>query len=105
MNPGTIIAVTTITITIFSLLSKYVQNVKNVREYIECLLKQIEDIHNLLLRIENIVKSSNSAKLPILEKSFIAIKKIFSNIQELVKKLKPKNSQRLISKVELQALK
>lgn len=105
MDPGTIIAVATTATTILSLLSKYVQDVKNAQEDVERLLKQIEDIHSLLLRIEKIAKSPDSAKLPALEKSFTAIKKTFSDIQELVEKLKPKTSQRLMSKVGLRALK
>lgn len=105
MDPGTIIAVATMATTILSLLSKYVQDVKNAQEDVERLLKQIEDIHSLLLRIEKIAKSPDSAKLPALEKSFTAIKKTFSDIQELVEKLKPKTSQRLMSKVGLRALK
>lgn len=105
MDPGTIIAVATTATTILSLLSKYVQDVKNAPEDVERLLKQIEDIHSLLLRIEKIAKSPDSAKLPALEKSFTAIKKTFSDIQELVEKLKPKTSQRLMSKVGLRALK
>lgn len=105
MDPGTIIAVATTATTILSLLSKYVRDVKNAQEDVERLLKQIEDIHSLLLKIEKIAKSPDSARLPALEKSFTAIKKTFSDIQELVEKLKPKTSQRLMSKVGLRALK
>lgn len=105
MDPGTIIAVATTATTILSFLSKYVQDVKNAQEDVERLVKQIEDIHSLLLRIEKIAKSPDSAKLPALEKSFTAIEKTFSDIQELVEKLKPKTSQRLMSKVGLRALK
>lgn len=105
MDPGTIIAIATTATTILSLLSKYVQDVKNAQEDVERLLKQIEDIHSLLLDIEKIAKSPDSAKLPALEKSFTAIKKTFSDIQEFVEKLKPKTSQRLMSKVGLRALK
>lgn len=102
MDPGTIIAIATTATTILSLLSKYVQDVKNAQEDVERLLKQIEDIHSLLLDIEKIAKSPD---LPALEKSFTAIKKTFSDIQEFVEKLKPKTSQRLMSKVGLRALK
>lgn len=105
MDPGTIIAVATAATTVLSLLSKYAQDVKNAREDVERLLKQIEDIHSLLLRIETIAKSPYSAKLPALDTALTAIKKTFSDIQELVEKLKPKTSKRLMSKVGLRALK
>ena len=105
MDPGTIIAVATAATTVLSLLSKYAQDVKNAREDVERLLKQIEDIHSLLLRIETIATSPYSAKLPALDTALTAIKKTFSDIQELVEKLKPKTSKRLMSKVGLRALK
>ena len=105
MDPGTIIAVATTATTILSILSNYVQDVKNAREDVERLLKQIEDIRSLLLRIEKIAKSPGSAKLPALDTALTAIKQTFSDIQELIEKAKPKKSKRLMNKIALQALK
>lgn len=105
MDPGTIIAVATTATTILSLLSNYVQGVKNAREDVEGLLKQIEDIRSLLLRIEKIAKSPDSAKLPALDTALTVITQTFSDIQELIEKVKPKKSKRLMNKIGLQALK
>lgn len=104
MDPGTIIAIVTAAGSILSLLSKYVKDVQNARDDVDYLLKQIQDIQSLLLRIEKIDKSPHSAKLPALDTALKAIQKTFSDIQELEEKLKPKPRKRFISSVGLQAL-
>ncbi|MCJ1346290.1 hypothetical protein MMC31_004505, partial [Peltigera leucophlebia] len=105
MDSGTIIAVVATGTTILSHLSKYVKDVNDARVDIERLLKQIEDIRSLLLRVEEVAKSPGLAELPALDMALTAIKKTFSDIQELVEKVKPKKSERLMNKIGVQALK
>lgn len=102
MDPGTIIALTTVAAKVLLLISKYFSGVKDARKDVERLLEAVKNIHSVLLRIEEIANGPDSAKLPAVGTAFTAIKKSF---QELEEKLDPKTTQKVMKLVGLRALK
>lgn len=104
MDPGTILAVINTSSIVLSLIAKYYSGVKKAREDIEGLKTGVETFCNVLRKIQELVRSSNAAKLPLSASLATAIKGSSSEVENIKSKLDSSKGKKAMSRVGLRAL-
>lgn len=101
MDPGTILAAVTTSATVIRLISKYYSGVKNAREEVKRFSASVEEIHNVLQKVQALAKGPDAARLPASDPAVAAIEQSLREITELEEQLNPK----MMRRVGLRALK
>lgn len=85
MDPGTAVAVCTLSAKVVSIIWKYYKNVEGARGEIELLAKELEGLQHLMQKFQKLVDSSS--KLPVAASLETTIKQALSDLETLESKL------------------
>lgn len=105
MDPGTILAAVTTSATVITLISRYYSGVKNAREDVKRFSASVEEIHNVLQKVQALAKGPDAARLPASDPAVAAIEQSLREITELEEQLNPKMRGKMMRRVGLRALK
>lgn len=103
MDPGTILAVVTASATVLNCITKYYLDVKDARQDRERLHKEIEALHHVLKKVQNLAEGPNADKVPCLSSS--VKESCFLDIKNLETKLDPGKGRKAMKKLGVRALK
>ena len=104
MDPGTIVAVTDISVKILSILARYYSEVHNAKAEIQRLFTEVQSLHDVLSKLAVLVQNPGMTKLPASAASTFAIRQSLYDIEALEEKLNPSRRGRLMSRVGIRAL-
>ena len=101
MDPGTILAVAELSAKALSVIAKYYLNVKNAKADIERLLNEIKGFHNVLQKVQELVQSPGSTRLPTSSLLAEAVQQSLIDITTLIDKLHPGKIKRIKQRFRL----
>ena len=104
MDPGTIVAVTDISVKILSILVRYYSEVHNAQAEIQRLSTEVQSLHDVLSKLAVLVQEPGTTRLPASIASALAIRQTLYDIKALEKRLNPSKRGRLMSRVGVRAL-
>lgn len=105
MDPGTILAAVTTSATVITLISRYYSGVKNAREDVKRFSTSVEEIHDVLQKVQALARGPEAARLPVSDPAVTAIEHSLREITELEDQLNPKMGGKMMRRVGFRALK
>lgn len=105
MDPGTIFAAVQASDRVLSIITKYYSDVKKAEKEIEGLKAELEAFHNVSRKIQELIQSYNTTKLPLLASLVTVVKDSLSDIENIKNKLDSSKGKKGLSRVGLRALK
>ncbi|KAL8835874.1 MAG: hypothetical protein Q9176_006647 [Flavoplaca citrina] len=103
MDPGTAVAVGTLSAKVLSIIWKYYKDVKDAQHDIKLLANELEYSHDLMQKFETM--ASGTSELPIAASLCTTIEQALSELKELEKKLDPGTGAKAMRRLGKRALK
>lgn len=104
MDPGTILAVVSISGTVIGKIWKYYSDVEDAKEEIERLRLEVEGTRKIIQQLVELVQSAPAGRLNTLPSLDGSIKQTRLDLERLDKKLEPGKRHRFMSKVNFKVL-